>query len=91
MTIYQKELTRMVGMRFGQLAPEQLIEKLMEIGVVDHTLCKVLAIREFVAGLQKNNVKKVDAMWFASEKFACTYEYVRKCIYYYTDINLPVK
>ena len=51
-------------------------------------LCKVLKIREFVAALQKNGMKKIDAMWMASEQFACTYEYVRKCMYYYTDVNL---
>ena len=61
---------------------------LTRIGVIDITLCKVLTIREFVAALQKNGMKKIDAMWMASEQFACTYEYVRKCMYYYTDVNL---
>lgn len=56
--------------------------------MIDITLCKVLTIREFVAALQKNGMKKIDAMWMASEQFACTYEYVRKCMYYYTDVNL---
>ena len=88
MTRYEKELIRMIGMRFGELTPQQLVEKLTRIGVIDITLCKVLTIREFVAALQKNGMKKIDAMWMASEQFACTYEYVRKCMYYYTDVNL---
>ena len=67
---------------------EQIIEKLSEIGVLDYVLCKVLVVREFVAALQRNGVKKIDAMWIASEKFACTYEYIRKCMYYYTDVGL---
>lgn len=33
-------------------------------------------------------MQKMDAMWKASEKFACSYEYIRKCMYYYKDINL---
>lgn len=88
MTRYQKELVRTLNTRFGELTQEQLIEKLIRIGVIDPTLCKVLSIREFVAALQKSGLKKIDAMWVASEQFACTYEYVRKCMYYYTDINL---
>ena len=63
MTRYEKELIRMIGMRFGELAPQQLVEKLTRIGVIDITLCKVLTIREFVAALQKNGMKKIDAMW----------------------------
>ena len=56
MTRYEKELIRMIGMRFGELAPQQLVEKLTGIGVIDITLCKVLTIREFVAALQKNGM-----------------------------------
>ena len=74
--------------KFGQLSTQQLLEKLSEIGVLDYVLCKVLVVREFVAALQRNGVKKIDAMWIASEKFACTYEYIRKCMYYYTDVGL---
>lgn len=42
MTRYEKELIRMIGMRFGELTPQQLVEKLTRIGVIDITLCKVL-------------------------------------------------
>ena len=75
-------------MRFGDLAPQQMFEKMTRIGVIDITLCKVLTIREFVAAMQKIGMIMIDAMWMASEQFACTYEYVRKCMYYYTDVNL---
>ena len=88
MTVYQKELMHLLQDRFGKLSTVQLIEKLSEIGVLDYVLCKVLVVREFVCALQRNGVKKIDAMWIASEKFACSYEYIRKCMYYYTDVCL---
>lgn len=88
MTVYQKELMHLLQNKFGQLSTVQLIEKLSEIGVLDFILCKVLVVREFVNALQRTGVKKIDAMWIASEKFACTYEYIRKCMYYYTDVGL---
>ena len=88
MTVYQKELLHLLQDKFGQLSTVQLIEKLSSIGVLDCILCKVLVIREFVAALQRSGVKKIDAMWIASEKFACSYEYIRKCMYYYTDVSL---
>lgn len=88
MTVYQKELMHLLQDKFGQLSAVQLIEKLSVIGVLDCILCKVLVIREFVNALQRNGVKKIDAMWIASEKFACSYEYIRKCMYYYTDVGL---
>lgn len=78
----------MLNQRYGQLSACEMADKLFEIGVVDHTLCKVLAVREFVAEKVKNGDKKIDAMWCAAEHFCCTYEYVRKCVYYYTDVNL---
>ncbi len=87
MTIYMKELVGMLDRRYGQMPSGKLAGKLFEIGVLDHTLCKVLAVREYVAALVKANTKKTDAMWNASEHFSCSYEYVRKCIYYYTDVN----
>lgn len=88
MTIYVKELLMMLDKRYGTLSAGEMADKLFEIGVVDHTLCKVLVVREFVAAKVKNGEKKIDAMWNAAEHFCCTYEYIRKCVYYYTDINL---
>ena len=88
MTVYQKELMHLLQDKFGQLSAVQLIEKLSEIGVLVCVLCKVLVVREFVNTLQRNGIKKIDAMWIASEKFACSYEYIRKCMYYYTDVGL---
>ena len=78
----------MLKARYGTLTAGELAGKLFEIGVLDHTLCKVLAVREYVAARVAEGRKKIDAMWEASEHFCCTYEYIRKCVYYYTDVNL---
>ncbi len=88
MTTYEKKLADLVEMRYADMSAKELICKLIEIGVVDYSRCKILAVRETVAKLIKNGMKKTDAMWTAAEQFACSYEYVRKCVYYYLDINL---
>ena len=58
MTIYVKELLLMLDKKYGALSPGEMADKLFEIGVVDHTLCKVLAVREFVAAKVKTGEKK---------------------------------
>lgn len=68
---------------------DQAIELLMTAGILDHTLIKVICIREYVKKLTNEGQSKLSAMWKATEEFCCTYEYVRKCMYYYKDINLP--
>jgi len=88
MTIYEKELAAAVEKRCGGMSVAALLEQLVAMGVVDYTRCKVLAVREYVASLMRGGNKKIDSMWIASEKFCCSYEYVRKCIYYYKDVNL---
>lgn len=87
-TTYQKHLATIVSDRFSDLSGGQLLDKLFQIGVVDPTRCKVLAVREFVEALVKQRAKKTDAMWRASQHFGCSYEYVRKCMYYYIDVNV---
>lgn len=87
-TTYQKHLTSIVEERFGELSHAELLEKLFEMGVVDFSRCKILAIREYVEELVRKGEKKTNAMWIAAEHFICSYEYVRKCMYYYTDVNI---
>ena len=88
MTTYEKQLAEMVEERYAGLTGRALVEKLIEIGVVDYSRCKILAVREAVGRLMKKGMKKTDAMWTAAEQFACSYEYIRKCMYNYLDINL---
>ncbi len=88
MTTYQKHLSQIISERYPALSGAQLLDKLFDMGVVDFTRCKVLAVREYVDKLVRADSKKTDAMWMAAEKFVCSYEYVRKCMYYYTDVNI---
>lgn len=88
MTVYEKELVKLIEKRFASLSPGQITAKLIEMGVVDFSRCKILAVREHVGALVRSGIRKTDAMWEASEKFACTYEYIRKCLYYYKDVNI---
>ncbi len=88
MTIYIKQLITQLREKYGEMELEPLIYKLFEMGVVDHRQCKVLAVRRWVEEAVAAGAKKSDAMWAATEQFACTYEYIRKCMYYFTDVNL---
>jgi hypothetical protein len=87
MTTYIKQLLEQIDQKYGQLPNDQFVRKLIEIGVIDFRLCRILAVREWVFAEVKAGAKKTDTMWRASEHFGCTYEYVRKCMYYYNDVN----
>lgn len=87
MTVYEKHLANMVENRFANLSAGELVEQLVRIGVVDYSRCKVLAVREYVSALVVAGGGKVDSMWVAADKFCCSYEYIRKCMYYYKDVG----
>ena len=87
MTTYENQLMQLIESRCGGCSPREVAEKLIRIGVVDFSRCKVLAVREFVLEQMKMGKQKMDVMWEAAERFACSYEYVRKCVYYYRDVN----
>lgn len=89
MTTYEKELLQIIKENYSKLSPVEITQKLIEMGVVDHTRLKVLSVRDYVYRKVEGGERKVNAMWIASERFACTYEYIRKCLYYYTDVNVP--
>ena len=87
MTTYENQLVGMIENRCGGLSARDVAEKLIRMGVVDFSRCKILAVREYVLEQIKTGKGKVDVMWEAAERFACSYEYVRKCVYYYRDVN----
>ena len=88
MTIYQRKLKQQIKELHPDVDSSQLLDLRFEMGVVDHTRCKVLAIRRWVEEAVRQGSRKVDTMYQAAEEFACSYEYVRKCMYYYKDVNL---
>jgi hypothetical protein len=87
LTRYEKELVRIIADRFPRHSPARLVEELCRMGVIDHTLCKVMAVRRWVNGAVCRGNGKVAAMHLAANHFCVTYEYVRKCMYYYKDVN----
>ena len=88
LNIYEKQLVDSVCGILGNECVGPLVEKLIEMGVVDSVRCKILVVREYVDNLVKQGNGKVDAMYMAADRFCCSYEYVRKCMYYYKDVNL---
>lgn len=89
LTRYEKELARLVARRYGRMGTVALVEELCRIGVVDHTRCKVLAIRCWVESkVLDEGMGKLRAMHLAADHFASTYDYIRKCIYHYRDVNV---
>ncbi len=86
-TTYVKTLLARIEEKYGDLSHSEFVSKLIDTGVVDFRLCRILAIREWVNADVKAGATKYQSMWHASKYFGCTYEYVRKCMYYYTDIN----
>ncbi len=87
-TRYERALQEQLLNRYPNLETEELLEKLIALGVVDFSLCKILSVRAWVQRRVSEGGKKIDAMWEAADHFCCSYEYVRKCIYYYTDLNI---
>jgi hypothetical protein len=88
LTSHQQELWRAIASKSRRVTARRLFEQLCRIGVVDHTLCKVLAVRTWVDRRCDEGYGKVKAMWMAAEHFSITYELVRQYIYYYKDINV---
>lgn len=87
MTVYDRQLIDALAKMYPLEGTAELVERLIEMGVVDTTRCKVLVVREYVHELVKQGNGKVDAMYMAAEKFCSSYEYVRKCMYYYKNVN----
>ena len=88
LTVYDKQLIGEVERMFPDHHAGEVVERLIRMGVVDTVRCKILVVREYVNELVGRGTGKVDAMYMTAEKFCCSYEYVRKCMYYYKEVNL---
>ncbi len=88
LTRYQNELARLVAQNYGDLTAEQIVARLCGMGLIDHTLCKTLVIRRWVDQAVRGGDSKSAAMWRAADHFCATYEYIRNCMYHYTDLNI---
>lgn len=88
LNVYDKQLVNSIETMFPGDNTAEVVRQLIRMGVVDTVRCKILVVRSFVDELVHQGNGKVDAMYIAAEKFCCSYEYVRKCMYYYKDVNL---
>ena len=88
LTVYDKQLIGEVERMFPDQHAGEVVERLNRKGVVDTLRSKKLLLRENVNELVGRGTGKVDAMYMAAEKFCCSYEYVRKCMYYYKEVKL---
>ena len=78
LTIYEKELIRILRTRCGELTTGQTVEKLTALGVIDSTLCKVLAVREHVRDIMETGIRKTDG-WRPNGSPAPTSTYANAC------------
>ena len=83
LTAYDKMFVEKICPNESHLSNKELIEKLMSLNLLDHKRCRALLVRDFVDELVKNGSTKIDAMYEAADKFCCSYECIRKYIYYY--------
>lgn len=88
LTRYQAELARVVDEKYGSLTAGRIVAELCTLGVIDHTLCKVIVVRRWVDEAVRLGDTKSAAMWRAADHFCATYEYIRNCMYHYTDVNI---
>lgn len=88
MTCYERRLARHLGLRLGTTDSARVVEYLARRGLLDYRACKIFTVREFLQKLIRGGVSTTEALWQASERFACTYEYARRCLYDYRDMNL---
>ena len=88
LTRYQAELARVVDEKYGNLTADRIVAELCALGVIDHTLCKVIVVRRWVDEAVRLGDTKSAAMWRAADHFCATYEYIRNCMYHYTDVNI---
>lgn len=76
----------------SKMLPDSLVGDVLAIlehaGLLDYKKCKVLVVRQYCNDLLRCGKGKVDSMWLAAERFSCSYEFVRACMYYYKDVDL---
>ncbi len=87
LTPYNRHLIGEISKKYPSKETPSIVELLIRMGIIDERRCKILIIRDFVERRVKEGSGKVDAMCEAAEKFFCSYEFVRSCMYYYKEIN----
>jgi len=63
------------------LTAAQAVERLLELGVLSRRGCEQLAIREEGHRLEREGMRRCEAMHVVSDIFCCSYEKVRTVFY----------
>ena len=88
LTVYDKQLIGEVERMFPGHHAGEVVERLIRMGVVDTVRCKILVVREYVNERRGAAERQGRCHVHGCRKFCCSYEYVRKCMYYYKEVNL---
>lgn len=88
-TTHQRRFAELAARRLGGLTPAETVFALMEMGVINHKMCRVAVVRDRIASLRRRGMTVTDAMWTAAEEMALSYEFVRECVYYHRGTDFP--
>ncbi len=76
----------MLTLAEGFDTPRQLIEWLLEKGVIDHKMCRVVVVKNHYRRLLKNGYKPMDAITVTADRFCISESTVQQAVYYFKDI-----
>lgn len=83
-----KQCKQVLKETYHDFTTEEVIDKLIENQLVDCTRVQMACMRKRVMELVEKGNKKIDSMYRVADDFCCSYENVRKAVYYYTDVKL---
>ncbi len=83
MTVYDKMLIEKLCPEEEEMTPQALMESLLKRNLLDQKRCRALLVRDFVDESVRKGSTKIDAMYEAADRFCCSYDSIRKYVYYY--------
>lgn len=67
---------------------ENTVKLLLESNFIDFRTMKIALTRHYVEECVKRGCGKREAMMLVANDLATSYEYVKKAMYYYNDVNV---
>lgn len=81
MTRHEKLLAEVLLREISGLKPQEIVQKLLETGLVNHRICEQMAIRSEVDRQQRLGMARCEALLAAADRFDCSYEKARAAFY----------
>ena len=81
-TVYDRVLDCLIAERCKGMTLPAVIAAMRSMHLLDPIRCKAFLAKELVAEMVAAGMPKVDAMYVASDRLCCSYESVRKYVYY---------